>query len=564
MKVEGVIFGIDGVMVPPPEIAVLNFEKELKLPSGFLEKVLEDGAPDNNFCKLERGELLFSVFASKFDADVRAAAERERVNVDEFKTEKLFNMMMSQKKTIHKEILHAVKLLKNKKIQTCAITNNWIDDREKSKKTMSKFIVSIRRFFDVVAQSSIERIRKPNPEFFKVACDKLGFKPKEVVLLDVGDDNLKIASELGMTCIKVVTPKQAIKELEKIIEMDLSTGRTSDVVYPPPCKPDNVPHSSVVLKSGIIIHYVDVGEGPVVMLFHGFPELWYSWRYQIPALASVGYRVIAMDQRGYGDSSSPFEITEYTQEKVCQDAIDLMDNLGISQATVVGHDWGGVVVWNLGLFYSHRLKGVCSITTPLIAGEMMEKFKRMTDEFDYQMYFQEPGVAEKELESDIPRSFKLFFLGVNDHIPFTDEKSIAADSTNVTKRGGIFVGFLKDVAIGKLLNEDDLAYYVQQYKKTGFRGPLSWYRNHEENFKWMMQYPDRKVLVPSLMITASHDFVLKPEFSLGMEDRIPNLSRVALQNCSHWATVDKPDEVNNAVIAWLDGIHKSSEKPIVQ
>ncbi|XP_039261129.1 bifunctional epoxide hydrolase 2-like [Styela clava] len=561
MKFKAVIFDIGGVLVPQPQIGILNYEKQLKLPIGFLGKVFMDGAPDNSFCKLERGELLFSEFIPKFDADVKAAAKRDRIDVKKFKTENLFSMMMSQKEAIHKDMFHAVKTLKIKNVKTCALTNNWIDDRGENKEMVSKFSVLLRRFFDVVVESSIERLRKPDPELYKLTCERLGVKPNEAVFLDDIGYNLKSAAELGITTIKVTTPKEAIKELEKVTGLDLTSGRTSDVVYPPPCKHDDVPHGTAVLKSGYKIHYVDIGEGPVVMLFHGFPELWYSWRYQIPALASAGYRVIAMDQRGFGDSSSPPEISEYSQKKICQDAIDLMDSLGISQATVVGHDWGGAVVWNLGLFYSHRLNGVCGITTPLFSGEGAKRIQAKPETFDYQMYFQAPGVAEKEFESDIPRTFKIFFRGVKDvPIPFPDGKPFPRDTTNVTKRGGMFVGYPEDVAIGKLINEEDLAYYSQQYKKTGFRGPLNWYRNHKESMGWQMQYANRKVVVPSLMITASHDFVLKPEFSLGMEDRIPDLSRVALENCSHWATVEKHDEVNDAIISWLDKIHKSKAK----
>lgn len=562
MRFKAVIFDVGGVLVPQPQIAIRQYEKDLGTPPGFLGQVFMKGAPDNSFSRVERGELLFSEFLDEFGKEVASASEAAGIQLHGFSAKTLFEKMeVLSAQALHHEMFHAIKILKSKDMKTCALTNNWIDEREKSKEAKSKFMNGLRRFFDAVIESAIEGVRKPDENIYKIACERLEVNPSEVIFLDDIGKNLKPASELGITCIKVESPVIAVKKLEELVGYQLLPGSRSRTVYPPPCKPDDVPHAVATLKSGIKMHYVDVGEGPAVFLFHGFPDLWYGWRYQIPALASAGYRVIAMDQRGYGDSSAPYPINDYLQQKACRDAIDLMDFMGISQATIIGHDWGGAVVWNLALYYPHKFTAVCSITTPFFTGEGAKRLASNIQVFDYQKYFRQEGIAEKELEGDLIRVFKLFYRGVNDvPVSYPDGKKADLNLTNVTKRGGVMVGYPQDIPRGKLLSEVDLAYYVKQFQKSGFRGPLNWYRNTNENISWQSKLANRKIFIPSLMITASDDVALRPEFSLGMEDRIPNLERVDLKDCSHWAHIEKADEVNDALIHWLDKIHKRQSK----
>lgn len=181
--------------------------------------------------------------------------------------------------------------------------------------------------------------------------------------------------------------------------------------------------------------------------------------------------------------------------------------------------------------------------------------------FDYQIYFREEGKAEKEFEGQISKSFKLFFRGFDDeNLLHPDGTKVRSSTRNVRERGGFFVGFPEDIPQGHLLTDEDLNYYVQQYTKTGFRGPLNLYRNSKDNRKWEEKLADRKIGIPALMITASHDVTLRPEFTLGMEDRIFNLDRCDLQHCNHWVHIERPEEVNNALIGWLDKYHKQQSK----
>lgn len=370
MRFKAVIFDIGGVLVRQPQIGIRKYEKELDTPPGFLGEVFMKGAPDNSFCRLERGELLFSEFLSKFDAEVQRAAKIKNVELRGFSSSVLFEKMTDVNGDIlHHDMLSAVKELKRNHIKTCALTNNWIDDRDQNKPLGAKFMLHIRRFFDVVLESAVERIRKPNPRIYEIACQKLDIKPREAIFLDDIGYNLKSAAALGITCIKVDNPTEAVKKLQELVGIQLFANEIPKHIYPPPVGPNDIPHAVANLKSGINIHYVEMGEGPVVILVHGFPDLWYSWRHQIPALASSGYRVIAIDQRGFGDSSVPYPVSEYSQEKLCRDVLDLMDLLGINQAAIVGHDWGGSVVWNLALSAPHRFTSVCAITTPLFTGK---------------------------------------------------------------------------------------------------------------------------------------------------------------------------------------------------
>uniref|UniRef100_A0A3Q2CHD4 Epoxide hydrolase 2 n=1 Tax=Cyprinodon variegatus TaxID=28743 RepID=A0A3Q2CHD4_CYPVA len=287
---------------------------------------------------------------------------------------------------------------------------------------------------------------------------------------------------------------------------------------------------------GVRTHYVEMGSGPPVLLCHGFPESWYSWRYQIPALAAAGFRVLALDMKGYGESTAPPDIEEYSQEQLCK-------------VTLVGHDWGGALVWTMARYYPERIRAVASLNTPLFppdpSAPVTEKLKALPI-FDYQIYFQKPGVAEAELEKDLERTFKIFFSSSSE-----DWGSCWV----LGSAGGLFVGLPEQIPRSAMLTEADLQYYVSQFRESGFRGPLNWYRNNQANWKWMCSLGCFQVLVPALMVTAGKDPVLLPALSQGMEDLIPNLSRGHIEDCGHWTQMDKPAETNNILISWLKETH---------
>jgi soluble epoxide hydrolase/lipid-phosphate phosphatase len=163
--------------------------------------------------------------------------------------------------------------------------------------------------------------------------------------------------------------------------------------------------------------------------------------------------------------------------------------------------------------------------------------------FNYQLYFQEPGVAEAELEQNLGRTFKSFFRASDEGFPAVDK---------VTEMGGLFVKTPKDPGLSKMVTEEEIQFYVQQFKKSGFRGPLNWYRNMERNWKWSCRSIGRKILIPALMVTAEKDVVLTPEMSKHMENWIPHLKRGHINDCGHWTQMEKPTEVNQILIDWLE------------
>lgn len=443
-------------------------------------------------------------------------------------------------RSINRPMLQAAAALKKKGFTTCIVTNNWLDDSDK-RDILAQMMCELSQHFDFLIESCQVEMIKPEPQIYKFLLDTLKAKPNEVVFLDDFGSNLKPARDMGMVTILVHDTALALRELEKV------TGtQFPEAPLPVPCSPNDVSHGYVTVKPGIRLHFVEMGSGPAICLCHGFPESWFSWRYQIPALAQAGFRVLAIDMKGYGDSSSPPEIEEYAMELLCEEMVTFLNKLGIPQAVFIGHDWAGVLVWNMALFHPERVRAVASLNTPLMPPNPdvspMEVI-RSIPVFNYQLYFQEPGVAEAELEKNMSRTFKSFFRASEDMGLLTVNKA--------TEMGGLLVGTPEDPKVSKITTEEEIEYYIQQFKKSGFRGPLNWYRNTERNWKWSCKALGRKILVPALMVTAEKDIVLRPEMSKDMENWIPFLKRGHIEDCGHWTQIEKPAEVNQILIKWL-------------
>lgn len=304
--------------------------------------------------------------------------------------------------------------------------------------------------------------------------------------------------------------------------------------------------------NGIQLHVAEQGEGPPVILCHGFPELWYVWRHQMSALSAAGYRVIAPDMRGHGGSSVPPDAKDYTQEIICADIVALMDELDIATAVIIGHDWGAVLSWNMALHHPHRVRaagginatGIAQVQLPISALELMHLNPGI---WDYHLYFQEPGVAEAELEADM-RRFVALILRSSDP---ADEFDILSRFDSARERGGILVGYPQRPKRSVMLSEDDLQYIVRQYEKTGMRGALNWYRVHDINFEWGKAVIGNRVEQPLLVVTAGRDPVMTPSLTDGMEELAPRLTRHHIEQCSHWTQMEHPELLNRILIDWL-------------
>ncbi len=314
------------------------------------------------------------------------------------------------------------------------------------------------------------------------------------------------------------------------------------------------PEPHFIETNGIRMAVYEQGEGYPVVFSHGFPELAYSWRHQLPALAEAGYRAIAPDQRGYGLTDKPDDISAYSLAELCADLVGLLDALGIEKAIFVGHDWGGGVVWRMPLLYPDRVAGVVGVNTPFgrPPGEEppIQMLRRMRGENNYVVSFQEPYTADEILAADVDKAFRFFYRAER----MTAEE-FAALPEDAPERKFEFLEALKQPVENRdwelLISEQELAVYVDTYERTGFTGGINWYRNIDRN--WAdSQDLDFNVPHPSLYVGAADDTVLPPSSADGMEEWVPNLEKQTIPDCGHWTQQQRPDELNAILIDWLD------------
>jgi pimeloyl-ACP methyl ester carboxylesterase len=308
-----------------------------------------------------------------------------------------------------------------------------------------------------------------------------------------------------------------------------------------------------VHTNGIRMHVVEAGRGVPVLLCHGFPEIWYSWRHQLRALAAAGYRAIAPDQRGYGETDAPEPIEAYSIHHLVGDLTGLLDALEIDRAVVVGHDWGGIVVWQMALLAPHRVAGVVGVNTPFFPRPPAAPIQLMramaAGKFHYIVYFQDPGVAEAELDGDVARVLRGFYQAPSRAAMERGRDRPAGVSSSA---GGGLLDRLPDRPHGDFLTAADFETFVTAFAKTGFRGGINWYRNLDRNWSLTAYLHGARVMAPALMITAELDLVLRPEMAHGMEIWVPNLRRtVLIEGAGHWTQQETPAEVNAALLAFL-------------
>ncbi|XP_026571728.1 bifunctional epoxide hydrolase 2 [Pseudonaja textilis] len=549
-----VLFDLGGVLLGSIQTLFRSLEKTVGLPGGFFQKVIKYGGSDGPFSKGMTGQIGLTQLIADFEDDCKKFSSTSNIPLPEnFSLSESFVKTMA-KSDLSVPFLKAAMLLKKNGFRIAVLTNNWIDDTPSRHQTGFVFCL-LRKYFDKVIESCRIGLQKPDPKIYEYALRELNVTPEEVIYLDDIGTYLKPAEKMGMTTILVKEADSALKQLQDLTGVQLLD---QEEYLPSACEPQDVAHGYVKIKPDTELHFVEMGSGPVICLCHGFPESWFSWRFQIPALADAGFRVIALQMKGYGDSVGPPDAEAYSQEEICKDLVIFLDKMSIVQATFIGHDWGGATVWNMALFYPERVKAVAGINTPYTpskAGVDCVKTMEAIPIFDYQFYFQELGVAEAELEKDIIRTLKIVIRSSRKE----DEiEGLSLSTAGVRKRGGLFVGLPEDPPPSSLLPEPVLQYYVQQYQKSGFRGPLNWYRNMERNWSWGASAQGRKIRVPALMVTAGKDKVLHPGMSKHMENWIPQLTRGHIEDCGHFTQIERPAALNKILIEWLEDVHKNA------
>jgi pimeloyl-ACP methyl ester carboxylesterase len=325
--------------------------------------------------------------------------------------------------------------------------------------------------------------------------------------------------------------------------------------------PTAVEHHRTVATNGVDLHLVDAGDGFPVVLAHGFPELAYSWRHQIPALASAGCHVIAPDQRGYGRSSRPDAIDAYDITHLTGDLIGLLDDAGEERAVFVGHDWGALVVWQLALLYPERVAGVVGMSVPFIPRGPMPPVQLMRqvlgDTFFYVVYFQEPGVADADLGRDPARTMRGLLGSLA-----TDGADPERLATAMANDGRGFVDRLPEVdTLPAWLSDDELGFYVSEFSRTGFTGGINWYRNMDRNWELTERVADAKVTMPSLFIGGAFDPVLTmmpPALMDGWLD--DHRGTVVVDGAGHWVQQEKAAEVNAALIDFIGQVRANEQR----
>jgi len=329
-----------------------------------------------------------------------------------------------------------------------------------------------------------------------------------------------------------------------------------------------VPRAAIEIRhrfveaNGLRMHLAEAGEGPLVVLCHGWPESWYSWRHQLVALAEAGYHAVAPDQRGYGQTDRPEAIDQYSLLHLVGDIVGLLDALGAPSAIIAGHDWGAPVAWHAALLRPDRFRAVIGLSVPFRPRGSEPPSARMPQTDDaifYQLYFQTPGVAEAEFERD-PRETirKILFHGSGDS-PRGLRAPDGGDVGMVPRTGGFLDGRENPRTLPAWLSEADVDFYAGEFARAGFRGGLNWYRNIDRNWELLAPWAGAKVTVPALYVAGDRDLVVAFR---GMDKLLPALpmfvpqlrAPIMLPGCGHWTQQERPAEVNAAMLNFLKSL----------
>lgn len=310
----------------------------------------------------------------------------------------------------------------------------------------------------------------------------------------------------------------------------------------------------MVQTNGVTLRTVVEGDGPLVILLHGWPQCWYLWRHQIDPLVKAGYKVAVPDQRGYGGSDCPPNISDYDIRTLAADVAGVATALGYSEFKLIGHDWGCVVAWNTALLHEDVCQAVMGLSVP---------FWRMTDaainppgmddRFWYMRYFQEEGRAEAELEKDLERSLRVLYYGLCGDAP----SGTWMKQLDHPKSSGLLDALPEPTSLPSWLTSEDLSYYVEQYQNSGFAGPINWYRNIPTNNKLTPELEGKKFRQPAAFAAGAKDDVLlynprwKDTFSNSFEDlRFVEI----IDGAGHWVQAEKPAATTALILEFLAGL----------
>ena len=311
----------------------------------------------------------------------------------------------------------------------------------------------------------------------------------------------------------------------------------------------------IIRTNGIDMHVAEAGEGPLVLLLHGFPELWYSFRHQLGVLAEAGFRAVAPDLRGYGATDAPAAVHDYTLMHLAGDIVGLVRALNADTAVLVGQDWGSPVATSTALFRPDLVRGLVMLSTPYFPRGETDFLSELTAQLgpdNYQVFFQEPGVAESALETDVRATVLGSLLGVSG--------DVAEVHTTAEVGSAVLMPDYSDRVLPQWLSEVDVDYYTTEFSRTGYRGALNWYRNHRRNWEYMSAWHQAPIRVPAMFVGGDRDPVLNWPRTRALVDNlgdhlIPDLrTSVVLEGCGHWIPQERPNETNDLLLEFLGGL----------
>lgn len=301
---------------------------------------------------------------------------------------------------------------------------------------------------------------------------------------------------------------------------------------------------------------------PALVFLHGFPEIAYSWRKQIPYFAEAGFPVIAPDQRGFGGSDAPPDVEEYGMGQLTGDVVGLLDHYGIDKAVFIAHDWGALVMWQMPFYHPDRILGLAGLNIPLIPPYPIDPIELLRKRFGDDMYivrFQESDAPEKILEANSKDTFRFFMRRPSPQkagqtksptVPF-DKASKSLDLLGLLQAGEEHWGG------EQLISEESVEAYASAYAKNGFRGGVNWYRNMTANWQEQKQFWDAEgklplVEAPCLIMPGELDRACPPIVSDSMPSLCKEFERIDLHGVGHWSQQEAPEEVNANLMGWLE------------
>jgi pimeloyl-ACP methyl ester carboxylesterase len=341
----------------------------------------------------------------------------------------------------------------------------------------------------------------------------------------------------------IYAPKKSVsyslKKPDDEMFAHLTTPIGESLVFPDP---------HYIKSNGINMAVYEQGDGPAVILLHGFPELAFSWRHQLPALADAGFRAIAVDQRGYGNTDAPPNVEDYCADELIADVHGLLDALDLESAIFVGHDWGALVLWYMAMLAPERIERLIILNIPHSPRPPVDPIQifrqRFGDDF-YIVNFQDSDEADRAFAADTTHFFDMMMRKNQvsraqfDQLP-PERKSLSLLQLMAREKAG-----------GQpLLTDDERDYFANAFAKSGFTGPINWYRNWTRNWE-RLEGVEQTIDIPTLFIGAVDDVIISPEYIEGMNPLVTDLEVHMLEPCGHWSQQEHPEQVNQIILDWL-------------